>query len=655
MSAKAILSASVSAPAVYVEDVFSTFLYTGNSSTQTITNGIDLSGKGGLTWIKQRDTSGNHLLMTTAGGPTNRLRSNGTPSYSTSTAGSDFSSFNSNGFSLGVNQQSDINTAAQTYVSWSLRKQPKFFDVVTWTGNGVAGRTVAHNLGSVPGCIIIGATTALGTDWAVYHRSLANTEYLTLNSTAAKATSATYWNSTTPTASVFSLGTDATVNYNTGTYIAYVFAHDAGGFGTAGTDNVISCGSFTSDASSKYSVTLGYEPQWLMVKRTNGVGPWYLMDTMRNFKAPLPADSYNSNLEANTSIAEDPTGFYGGPTATGFADLNGGTGANNTFIYIAIRRGPMKVPTLGTSVYNAIARTGTGTATTVSNSGFTPDTVLSAPRTAGPSYGLAFFFDRLRGPTYLLETRSTQATQTGATTLTGFDTMNGYIVGVDASGYGAINANAVTYINWNFRRAPGFFDVVCYTGTSSTRTVSHNLAAVPQLMITKVRSSAGYGWFVYPLDPTKYMELNETSGTGVTSSAWNNTAPTASVFTVGPADQTNLSGATMVAYLFATCAGVSKVGSYTGNGTTQTINCGFTSGARFVLIKRTDSTGSWYVWDTARGIVSADDPYLLLNSTAAEVTNTDYIDPLASGFEISSTAPAEINANGGSYIFLAVA
>jgi hypothetical protein len=115
------------------------------------------------------------------------------------------------------------------------------------------------------------------------------------------------------------------------------------------------------------------------------------------------------------------------------------------------------------------------------------------------------------------------------------------------------------------------------------------------------------------------------------------------------------SGQTYVAYLFATVAGVSKVGSYTGTGNTLQINCGFTGGARFVLIKRTDSTGDWYCWDSSRGIVSGNDPYLLLNSTAAEVTNTDYIDTYSAGFEISSTAPAAINANGGTFIFLAIA
>jgi len=147
--------------------------------------------------------------------------------------------------------------------------------------------------------------------------------------------------------------------------------------------------------------------------------------------------------------------------------------------------------------------------------------------------------------------------------------------------------------------------------------------------------------------------------TELTSSAyWNDTAPTASVFTVGTNYRVNNSGDTYVAYLFATCPGVSKVGSYTGTGATQTINCGFTTGARFVLIHRIDSgSNDWYVWDSARGIIAGNDPYLLLNSAAAEVTSTDYIDTYSAGFEISSTAPAAINssASGATYIFLAIA
>jgi hypothetical protein len=127
------------------------------------------------------------------------------------------------------------------------------------------------------------------------------------------------------------------------------------------------------------------------------------------------------------------------------------------------------------------------------------------------------------------------------------------------------------------------------------------------------------------------------------------------VFSTGGAVAANLSGSTYIAYLFATLPGISKVGSYTGTGNAINVDCGFSAGARFILIKRTDSTGDWYVYDTVRGIVSGNDPYLLLNSSAAEVTNTDYIDPLSSGFTVTSSAPTGLNASGGTYIFLAIA
>jgi hypothetical protein len=129
------------------------------------------------------------------------------------------------------------------------------------------------------------------------------------------------------------------------------------------------------------------------------------------------------------------------------------------------------------------------------------------------------------------------------------------------------------------------------------------------------------------------------------------TSPTATVFY--PTD--DQSGANYVTYLFASCPGVSKVGSFTGTGTTQVINCGFTGGARFVLIKATSTTGNWLVWDSARGIVAGNDPYLALNSTAAEVANTDWVDTAATGFELSNAGGNLANSSGVSYIFLAIA
>jgi len=178
------------------------------------------------------------------------------------------------------------------------------------------------------------------------------------------------------------------------------------------------------------------------------------------------------------------------------------------------------------------------------------------------------------------------------------------------------------------------------------------------MMWVKKRSSAtNSDWGAYHAGPgaTDRLILNDVYSTQANSSFWNNTSPTASEFTVGTSVNTNENGQTFIAYLFATLPGVSKVGSYTGNGSSQTINCGFTGGARFILIKRTDSAGDWYVWDTARGIVSGNDPYLSLNTTVAEVTSYDSVDPDSSGFIVNQVAATNVNVSSASYIFYAVA
>jgi hypothetical protein len=175
-------------------------------------------------------------------------------------------------------------------------------------------------------------------------------------------------------------------------------------------------------------------------------------------------------------------------------------------------------------------------------------------------------------------------------------------------------------------------------------------------MILKKRNDVG-AWPVYSasLGNTKYLLLNQIAAGATGSTYWNNTSPTVSSFTVGTITTGNESGFNYVAYLFASCPGVSKVGSYTGNGSSLNIDCGFTNGARFVLIKRTDSTGDWYVWDTARGIVAANDPWLLLNSTNAEVTTDDTIDPLSTGFTVNQVSATNVNVSAATYIYLAIA
>jgi hypothetical protein len=641
MLAKNLQGAAAAASPVYVEDTFSTYLYTGTGSTQTITNGIDLSGKGGLVWIKGRSGATGHRFTDTARGATKSLASNSNVAEATESTG--LTAFSSTGFTIGAD--ADYNTSAATYVSWAFREQAKFFDVVTYTGNATAGRTVAHNLGSVPGCIIVKRTDGSGGDWAVYHRSIGATVALFLNGTDSQSTSSTYWNNTAPTSTDFTVGTNGRVNSSGGTYVAYLFAHDAGGFGASGSDNVISCGSYTTDGSGNATVNLGYEPQWLLVKSSTFATDWIVSDTMRGIDA---TGTINPALWANKSDAESG---YGPPnlTSTGFKWFYGV--ANTTYIYIAIRRGPMKTPTSGTSVFTPVTRTGTG-ANTTTTAGFPVDMGMTGARNT--TVVKFTTVDRMRGSGYL--TTVGGGTETADTTFyqsNPFDNQTALKIGTSST---STNDASTNYVDHLFRRAPGFFDVVCYTGTGANTTVSHNLRVAPELMIIK-RRNANADWRVYSATTgnSQYTVLNSGNSPVTSSLVWNDTSPTSSVFTIGTANEVNASSSTYFAYLFATVSGVSKVGSYTGTGTTQQINCGFTGGARYVLIKRTDSSGAWYVWDSARGIVAGDDPYLLLNSTAAEVTNTDYVDTFAAGFEISSTAPAAINANGGTFIFLAIA
>ena len=628
-------TSQVSSDAVYVEDVFSTYLYTGNGSSQTITNGIDLAGKGGLFWVKARAVAGSHGLMYGSGTELCSHSTNGLPAsqpYTFDASGITFTGGSWTGFS-------SPNESGRIYTSWTFRKQPKFFDVVTFTTDSSGNATVSHSLASTPGCILIKKTSG-SQDWKVYHRSLNDptNRYLELNSTSSEITAPSQWITVSSTQISFPGNRlDGSSNY-----VAYLFAHDAGGFGTAGTDNVISCGSLTCGSTGTYSVNLGWEPQFILIKRSDTTGSWWVCDNMRN----LPATQYAAGgtganaLFANTADTEFSNYAPINITPTGFEFYGG----SRTDIYIAIRRGPMKTPTSGTSVFTPTTYTGNGSSQTITTT-IRPDFVLLNWITGG----ISETFDRLRG-NELLYTQA-NASKDSSNQYISFANNTGFVLPSSTS---YTNASSNSYTPEAFTRAPSVIDVVCYTGTGSIRTVSHNLTVAPEMMWVKRRDTTG-AWSVYhqAVGNTKWANLSATSVPATSSNYWNNTTPTASVFTVGATGDVNASGGTYVAYLFATCPGVSKVGSYTGNGTNQTINCGFSSGARLIMIKRTDAVGSWYLWDSSRGIVSGNDPYIRLNDGAVSTT-TDAVDADNSGFIVNQES-LNLNVNAATYIFWAVA
>lgn len=624
----------------YVEDVFSTYLYTGNGSTQTIDNGMDLSGSGGMVWIKSRSAATDHALYDTARGATFDLVSNSSAAQTTQATG--LTSFNFNGFSIGA--LAKLNTSSATYASWTFEKKDKFFDVraVSHT-NGTATDVDLSNLGTL-GSVIF-KDTGSG-NWFVWHRSLSGSNKLLLNTTDNQAIFTTF-NVSGTTVTISSAAT-------TGTKLIYAFAHDAGGFGALAADNIISCGTYLgSNHRAQEVVQLGYEPQWVLIKNiTTGGTQWVAVDNMRGMARTGP----NSWLAPNTAAVETTTAadrvvasatgfFFDGPQQP----INE---AGSTFVYIAIRRGPMRVPVSGTNVLQLSARTGTGVNATVTGGVSVDDLAIIKNRGATT---VPLWVPRLVGINYLSSNATTAETAAGATILQSnpWDVMDGVKVGTTSN---IVNASANTYINYLFTRAPYFFDVVCYTGTGANTTQAHNLGVAPDLIIVKARSAVG-GWNVYSsaLTNAQYIFLDSTAGRVSATNRWNSTSPTASVFSLGTSSEVNGSGTTYVAYLFGTISGVSKSGGYTGTGAAQIIDCGFTTGARFVMIKRTDAIGGWYVWDSARGITAGNDPFFFMDTTAAENTATDYINAASAGFEITSTAPIAINASGGSYLFLAIA
>ena len=640
---------TVASPSKFIENLFSCFKYTGNSGSQTITNGIDLSNEGGLVWVKCRNSAENNRLFDTERGATYYLTSNSTAQHY---AGFN-QAFTSSGFSFNSDDAS-VNENNNTYISWTFRKQPKFFDIVTYTGDGNTSQTISHNLGSTPGFMIAKQTNGSGS-WFTYHRSLGAEKYLNLNQSGGGPYDQTYiWNDTEPTSTHFTVGNDQDINESGESYVAYLFAHNNsdGGFGSTGDQDIIKCGSYTGNGSTN-AITLGFEPQWLLIKKSSGSGDWLIFDNVRGIYTGSNdyfIKPHENEAESNYSALDlTSTGF----TLTSDATLNQ---SSNTFIYVAIRRGPMITPTAGTQVFFPDLITANQSGITATGIGFSPDVIINLVR-SNANYGQQVC-SRITGPTKQIFTNGTSAeATTNGTALVSFD-MDGYTLGADTAGTGWNAYTNYTSVKHCFKRAPGFFDVVAYTGDGgSNRAVTHNLGVAPEFIAIRCRSN-GDNFRVTTTDAFPDGLIFNSGGslqTGV--SAFNGVStPNATNFYVANDGEVNGSGRTYISFLFATVAGVSKVGTYSGTGNNINVDCGFTSGARFVLITRTDSSGDWFVWDSERGIVDGNDPYMLYGPGAAvEVTNTDYIDPLSSGFTITSNAQSDLNTSGGTYLFLAIA
>lgn len=304
---------------------------------------------------------------------------------------------------------------------------------------------------------------------------------------------------------------------------------------------------------------------------------------------------------------------------------------------------------------DAYLNTGNGT-TRTDVIAFQPDLVWTKTRNTATN-GFNIVQDSVRGADNRLITDGTYAEGYDATY--GSFTSTGFQFGSNSN----VNTNGNTYVDWFWKKGatPGF-DIVTYTGTgNAATTVPHSLGVTPAMIITKRRNSTGE-WMVKhkSLATNLNLILNQTSATynttvGSSGGLADLTSSTTFGFVQGSSntDNSNANGGTYVAYLFAEIAGFSKAFSYSGNGSSDGPFVFTNFQPKYVLIKRTDSTGNWYVWDTTRNTYNVVTNELYPNLSNAEASNSD-LDANSNGFKIRNTT-AGFNASGGSYIGMAFA
>jgi hypothetical protein len=324
---------------------FDAQLWTGNGSSQTLTTAGSFSPD--FVWIKSRSGANSHFLTDTVRGATKTLFTNSTGAEATETQG--LTAFTSTGFTVG--SDASVNSNGSSYVGWTWdangtgvsntagsitstvsANTSAGFSVVTYTGNGTNGATVGHGLGVAPKMMIIKKRSASGDNWRVYHASLGATKFLDLNQTSAAGTASSVWNDTTPSSTVWTVGTNGEVNTSSATYVAYCFSAIAG---------YSAMGSYTGNGSTDGTfVYTGFRPRFVMVKAYSSAGSaWEIIDTAR--------DTYNvtnDSLRPNSSAAE-VNGTYPDILSNGFKARSTDGYFNDSgvsYIYYAVAENPFK-------------------------------------------------------------------------------------------------------------------------------------------------------------------------------------------------------------------------------------------------------------------------------------------------------------------------
>ena len=696
-------SFSITVNPVLPSDSFNTILYTGTGSSQSITS---LGFQPDFVWIKARNATASHGFYDSIRGVSQVISSESTSSQ-TDLGSYGLTTFNSNGFSVsdiasggnGVNGASGgtYSGTPPNYVAWcwkaggsyvtntdylfdgkiSANPDAGFSIVETTTGDSTASVEVQygefkynHGLSQAPELIITKITDQSGNwDTFFYPNGTGTTvKTLQLNLTASAAT--------------YTIGTHIVDINSTFAHIwNYPNSNTSPGrniitYNFHSVDGYQKIGSYTGTGTSNGNfVETGFEPAFLMVKRTDGGAQnWLIFDNKRSTTNPrtkklapnLSSDENNSGTIGTD--AQDNIDFYDNGfkpvTSNNHTNISGGT-----FIYLAIAADPdTTTPTVENS-FDVVTYTGTSSGQSISTD-FKPDLVWIKNRSAAFNHAL---YDSVRGAEAPLfgNTTSAEDSDVGDTYgLKSFDS-GGFTLGYN----GAIsNTSGNNFVAWCWkagdhdRNLPTInttgsinslvsanqnagFSIVKYKGTGANATVGHGLSSSPELIFVKTLDTID-NWMVLStaVGATKKAALNANNAFDTDSAPWNDTAPTSTVFTVGTKDATNKSGDEFIAYCWHSVTGYSKIGTYSSSyPNTPAINVGFAP--KFVLIKSHNQARNWVIHDTQRG----DDYQLYANLTSSEGNIGTQVQLTSTGFEVSGGGADQDGGSGYSYIYLAIA
>jgi hypothetical protein len=653
---------------------FNTVLYDGTSATQSIT-GVGFQPD--FVWIKRRDGAENHYWQDSSRGSTQQIYSNLTNAQFNETTA--VTSFDSDGFTMG--SYNGINNSGESYVAWCWKvnggttssntdgsisstvqvNSKAGISIVQYTGTQ-SNATVGHGLGVAPSLVI---TKALGAanGWPTLVQADSTTRYDGLRLNEANLNNsgngAGFFQNTTPTDSVFYLGNSDESNRNATATIAYCFA-EVPGFS--------SIGGYSGNGSDDGPIiNTGFEPAWLMIKVVTGSADgWFMVDNKRDTSNPRGIRVFANSDVGDASEAGAQVDFF----SNGFQLRGSGAGqgqtnkSGSTYVYIAFASDPSTAPVLADS-FNTTLYTGNGGTQSITGLGFSPSFVWLKDRSAAYSHVLV---DILRGrsKSILSNSNSANLTSNAGNDFVSFDS-DGFTVGPLQQVY--TNVNADNFVSWNWKANPiptintdgsvtafvsanqaSGFSIIKWDGTGGVNTVGHGLNSAPELILIKGVSSSG-DWQVYSSvsGNGNKLILNSTAAQSSTT-RFDSTSPTSSVFTLNDSGL----GTNLVAYAFYSVSGFSKIGSYTGDGnsTGSTITTSFAPS--WILIKRTDSTGDWRVWDTTRDTGTPNDDVLKPNTSDAESVNdpSARINFLSTGFQPASSH-SSVNASGANYLYLA--